>query len=129
MSLTPVPAVTSQGQPVQLLREDTSQTRGDQARKNNVQAAMMMAATVRSSLGPHGMDKMLVSHEGVITITNDGATMLKEMMVQHPAARILIELSKATDGTVGDGTTSAVILAGALLEGPRSSSGRGCTPW
>ena len=128
MSLTPVPAVTSQGQPVQLLREDTSQTRGDQARKNNVQAAMMMAATVRSSLGPHGMDKMLVSHEGVITITNDGATMLKEMMVQHPAARILIELSKATDGTVGDGTTSAVILAGALLERAEELIGQGLHP-
>jgi len=128
VSLTPVPAVTSQGQPVQLLREDTSQTRGDQARKNNVQAAMMMAATVRSSLGPHGMDKMLVSHEGVITITNDGATMLKEMMVQHPAARILIELSKATDGTVGDGTTSAVILAGALLERAEELIGQGLHP-
>jgi thermosome len=101
---------------VQILRDDATQTKGDQARNNNIQAATMIASVVRSSLGPHGMDKMIVSYEGVITITNDGATMLKEMMVQHPAARILIELSKATDGTVGDGTTSAVVLAGALLE-------------
>jgi thermosome len=88
----------------------------------------MIAAVVRTSLGPHGMDKMLVSYEGVTTITNDGATMLKEMMVQHPAAKILIELSKATDGTVGDGTTSAVVLAGALLERAEELMKKGLHP-
>jgi len=128
VSVTPVPAVTSEGLPVQVLREDASQTKGEQARLNNINAATMIAATVRSSLGPHGMDKMLVSYEGVITITNDGATMLKEMMVQHPAARMLIELSKSTDGTVGDGTTSAVVLAGALLEGANELLKKGLHP-
>ena len=101
---------------MQVLPDDASQARGDQARRNNIQAARMIAAVVRTSLGPRGMDKMLISYEGVITITNDGATMLKDMRIEHPAGRILIELSKATDGTVGDGTTSAVVLAGALLE-------------
>ncbi|MGA2666115.1 MAG: TCP-1/cpn60 chaperonin family protein, partial [Nitrososphaerales archaeon] len=101
---------------MQVLPDDASQSRGDQARRNNIQAAKMIAAIVRTSLGPRGMDKMLISFENVITITNDGATMLKDMRIEHPAGRILIELSKATDGTVGDGTTSAVVLAGALLE-------------
>jgi len=101
---------------VQILTDEATQSKGDQARAHNIRAATMIASVVRTSLGPHGMDKMLVSYEGVITITNDGATMLKEMQVQHPAAKILIELSKATDTVVGDGTTSAVVLAGAILE-------------
>ena len=116
MSLNSGPAVTSDGRPIQILRDDSTQSKGTAARRNNIQAALMIAAIVRSSLGPRGMDKMLVSRESVVTITNDGATMLKEMNVQHPAAKMLIEVSKATDGTVGDGTTSAVVLAGALLE-------------
>lgn len=127
-SLTPVSAVTAQGQPPQILNEDATQTRGDSARRNNIQAAMLIAATVRTSLGPHGMDKMCISYENVVTITNDGATMLKDMMVYHPAAKILVELSKATDGTVGDGTTSAVVLAGALLERADELMKRGLHP-
>jgi thermosome len=128
VSLGSVPAVSSNDQPVQILADDASQSKGDRARMNNIQAATMIASIVRSSLGPHGMDKLLVSYEGVITITNDGATMLKEMQIQHPAAKILIELSKATDTTVGDGTTSAVVLAGALLEGADELLRKGVHP-
>src|ERR1700686_2992735 len=81
-----------------------------------MQAAKIIAEIVKPSLGPRSMDKMLVDSLGDVTITNDGATMLKEIDVQHPAAKMLVEVSKATDNEVGDGTTSAVILAGALLE-------------
>jgi thermosome len=84
--------------------------------ENNIAAARLVCEIVRTSLGPHGMDKLLISDQDIATITNDGATMLKEMNIQHPAAKILIEVSKATDSGVGDGTTSAVVLAGALLE-------------
>jgi thermosome len=113
---TAIPAVTSTGQPVLILREGASQNRGKEAQKNNIAAAKLIAEIVRSSLGPRGMDKMLVDSLGDVTITNDGATMLKEIDVQHPAAKMLVEVSKTTDNEVGDGTTSAVVLAGALLE-------------
>ena len=76
----------------------------------------LIAEIVKSSLGPRGMDKMLVDTLGDVTITNDGATILKEIDVQHPAAKMIVEISKTTDNEVGDGTTSAVVLAGALLE-------------
>jgi thermosome len=113
---TAIPAVTSSGQQVLILKEGTSQTRGRDAQKNNIMAAKLIAELVRTSLGPRGMDKMLVDGLGDVTITNDGATILKEIDVQHPAAKMMVEISKATDNEVGDGTTSAVILAGALLE-------------
>jgi len=102
--------------PVLILKEGTAQTRGREAQRNNITAAKLVAEIVKTSLGPRGMDKMLVDTLGDVTITNDGATILKELDVQHPAAKILVEVAKATDNEVGDGTTSAVVLAGALLE-------------
>jgi len=116
VSTTAIPAVTSSGQPVLILREGSSQNRGKEAQRNNIAAAKLISEIVKSSIGPRGMDKMLVDSLGDVTITNDGATMLKEIDVQHPAAKMLVEVSKTTDNEVGDGTTSAVVLAGALLE-------------
>src|ERR671924_1803542 len=101
--------------PIVLLKEGTSETKGNQAQRNNIIAAKTIAAIVRTSLGPRGMDKMLVNNLGDVTITNDGATILKEIDVQHPAAKMMVEISKATDNEVGDGTTSTVVLAGSLL--------------
>ncbi len=106
--------------PVVLLKDGASETKGREAQKNNIQAAKIIAEIVHSSLGPRGMDKMLVDSLGDITITNDGATILKEIDVQHPAAKMLVEIAKTTDSEVGDGTTSVVILAGALLENAES---------
>ena len=108
--------MTSSGQPVLILKEGSNQSRGKEAQRNNIAAAKLISEIVKSSLGPRGMDKMLVDSLGDVTITNDGATMLKEIDVQHPAAKMLVEVSKTTDNEVGDGTTSAVVLAGALLE-------------
>ena len=109
--------VASKGtMPVVLLKEGTTETKGNEAQKNNIQAAKIIAEIVRTSLGPRGMDKMLVDSLGDVTITNDGATILKEIDVQHPAAKMLVEIAKTTDNEVGDGTTSVVILAGSLLE-------------
>jgi archaeal chaperonin len=108
--------MTSSGQPVLILKEGSSQNRGKEAQRNNIAAAKLISEIVRTSIGPRGMDKMLVDSLGDVTITNDGATMLKEIDVQHPAAKMLVEVSKTTDNEVGDGTTSAVVLAGALLE-------------
>src|SRR4029453_1140860 len=104
------------GMPVLILKEGASQTKGRDAQKNNITAAKLIAEVVRSSLGPRGMDKMLVDSLGDVTITNDGATILKEIDVQHPAAKMMVEVAKSVDNEVGDGTTSAVVLAGALLE-------------
>ena len=106
--------------PVVLLKEGATESKGREAQKNNIAAAKIIAEIVHSSLGPRGMDKMLVDSLGDVTITNDGATILKEIDVQHPAAKMLVEISKTTDSEVGDGTTSAVILAGALLENAES---------
>jgi archaeal chaperonin len=116
MSATVIPATTSSGQQVLILKEGSSETKGRDAQNNNIFAAKLLAEVVKSSLGPRGMDKMLVDSLGDVTITNDGATILKEVDVQHPAAKMLVEVSKTTDNEVGDGTTSAVVLAGALLE-------------
>src|ERR671914_181928 len=106
---------TAGGMPVLILKEGTKENKGREAQKNNISAAKLVAEIVRSSLGPRGMDKMLVDSLGDVTITNDGATILKEIDVQHPAAKIMVEISKATDNEVGDGTTSTVVLAGSLL--------------
>jgi thermosome len=114
--MSAVPAVTQSGQPVLILKEGSSQVRGNEAQRNNIMAAKLISEIVKSSLGPRGMDKMLVDTLGDVTITNDGATILKEIDVQHPAAKMMVEISKTTDNEVGDGTTSAVVLAGALLE-------------
>src|SRR5918911_666440 len=102
--------------PIVLLKEGTTETKGNQAQRNNITAAKTIAEILRTSLGPRGMDKMLVNNIGDVTITNDGATILKEIDVQHPAAKMMVEISKATDNEVGDGTTSTVVLAGSLLE-------------
>jgi archaeal chaperonin len=104
------------GQRVLILKEGASETRGRRAQSNNIWAAKEIAGIVRTTLGPRGMDKMLVDSMGDVTITNDGATILKEIDVQHPGAKMIVEISKTIDNEVGDGTTSAVILAGALLE-------------
>ncbi len=104
------------GVPVLILKEGATQTKGRDAQKNNITAAKLISEVVASSLGPRGMDKMLVDSLGDVTITNDGATILKEVDVQHPAAKMMVEISKATDNEVGDGTTSVVVLAGALIE-------------
>jgi len=104
------------GIPVLILKEGTERKRGDEARRANIMAARVIAEAVRTSLGPKGMDKMLVDSFGDVTITNDGATMLKEMDVEHPAAKMMVEVAKAQDDEVGDGTTSVVVFAGELLE-------------
>jgi len=106
---------TPQG-PVLVLKESALQQKGRDAQKNNIAAAKMVAELVKTSLGPRGLDKMLVDSLGDVTITNDGATILKEIDTQHPAAKMMVEISKTIDTEVGDGTTSSVVFAGALLE-------------
>ncbi len=106
---------TPQG-PVLVLKESAFQQKGKDAQKNNIAAAKLVADLVKSSLGPRGLDKMLVDPIGDVTITNDGATILKEIDVQHPAAKMMVEISKTVDNEVGDGTTSSVVIAGSLLE-------------
>jgi len=105
-----------QGQPVIILREGTERSKGKGAQMNNIEAAKAIADAVRSALGPKGMDKMLVDSMGEVTITNDGVTILKQIEVEHPAAKMMVEVAKTQDTEVGDGTTSAVILAGDLLK-------------
>jgi archaeal chaperonin len=107
---------TREGVPVMLLKEGSSETRGRDALKNNIDAAKIVASMLKSVLGPQGMDKMLVDSVGNVTITNDGATILKEMDVQHPVAKMMVEVAKAVDDEVGDGTTSSVIITGSFLE-------------
>jgi len=103
------------GMPVLILREGTKESKGRDAQKNNITAAKLIAEIVKTSLGPRGMDKMLVDSLGDVTITNDGATILKEIDVQHPAAKMMVEVAKSVDNEVGDGTTSSVVFTGALL--------------
>jgi thermosome len=102
--------------PVVLLKEGATENKGKEAQKNNIAAAKQVANIVKSCLGPRGMDKMLVSSIGDATITNDGATILKELDVEHPAAKMIVEVAKSVDNEVGDGTTSSVVFTGALLE-------------
>jgi len=103
--------------PILILREGTSRSRGRDAQRSNIMAAKIVAEIVRSTIGPRGMDKMLVAGMGDIVITNDGATIMKEMDVQNPAAKMIVEIAKTQDSEVGDGTTTAVVLAGELLAG------------
>jgi len=103
-------------QPVYILPENVQRMLGRDAQRNNILAARIVADTVKTTLGPKGMDKMLVSSIGDITITNDGVTILEEMEIEHPAAKMLVEVAKTQEDAVGDGTTTAVILAGKLLE-------------
>jgi len=102
--------------PVMVLKEGTGRTRGRSAQRNNIMAARIIGEIIRSTLGPRGMDKMLVDSLGDVTVSNDGATILKEIDVEHPAAKMMVEAAKTQDNIVGDGTTSVVILASELLK-------------
>ncbi len=104
------------GRPILILKEGTRRSRGREARRSNMLAARIIAEALKSTLGPRGMDKMLIDSLGDITVTNDGATILDEIDVEHPAAKMMIEVAKAQDDEVGDGTTTAVVLAGELLK-------------
>ncbi len=103
------------GRPVLILKEGTTRTRGEEARRINIMAARAIADAVKTTLGPKGMDKMIVDSLGDITVSNDGATILQEMEVAHPAAKLMVNLAKAQDKEVGDGTTTSVVLAGEML--------------
>ncbi|MDD1728343.1 MAG: thermosome subunit, partial [Methanospirillum sp.] len=104
------------GQPILILKEGSSRTRGRDAQGMNIAAAKAVANAVRTTLGPKGMDKMLVDSIGDVVITNDGVTILKEMDIEHPAAKMMVEVAKTQDDEVGDGTTTAVVIAGELLK-------------
>lgn len=121
-------ATTEGGQRVLILREGTSENKGRDAQTNNIWAAKEIARLVKTTLGPRGMDKMLVDSMGDVTITNDGATILKEIDVQHPGAKMVVEISKTIDNEVGDGTTSSVVLAGALLANAEELINKGVHP-
>src|SRR3989304_1426014 len=107
------------GTQILVLKEGTRREKGKGAQFNNIAAAKAVADAVRSTLGPRGMDKMLVDSLGDVVITNDGVTILKEMDIEHPAAKMLVEVAKTQDEEAGDGTTTAVILAG----GPPTEAG------
>jgi thermosome len=104
------------GQPVLILKEGSTRNRGRDAQRSNIAAAVIVSEVVKSTLGPRGMDKMLVDSLGDVTVTNDGATVLDEIDVQNPAAKMMVEVAKTQDDEVGDGTTTAVVLAGELLK-------------
>lgn len=116
------------GQPIFILKEGTQRTKGKDAQNNNIMAAKAVATAVRTTLGPKGMDKMLVNSVGDIVITNDGATILKEMDIEHPAAKMIVEVAKTQDDEVGDGTTTAVIFAGELLKNAEDLLEQGIHP-
>jgi thermosome len=107
---------TQSGQPVLILKEGTSRSRGKEAQRNNIMAARVIGEVLKTTLGPRGMDKMLIDSLGDITITNDGAAILDEIDVEHPAAKMMVEIAKTQDDMVGDGTTTAVVLASELLK-------------
>jgi archaeal chaperonin len=116
------------GQPIYILKEGTERTRGRTAQSNNIYAARLIAETVKTTLGPRGMDKMLVDSMGDVVITNDGATILKEIDVAHPAAKMVIEVAKTQDAECGDGTTTSVILTGELLKAAGDLLDKGIHP-
>jgi thermosome len=107
---------TATGQPVLILKEGTTRSRGKEAQRNNIMAARVIGEVLKTTLGPRGMDKMLVDSLGDITITNDGAVILNKMEVEHPAAKMMVEIAKTQDDMVGDGTTTVVVLAAELLK-------------
>ena len=107
---------TGSGQPVLILKEGTTRSRGKEAQRNNIMAARVIGEVLKTTLGPRGMDKMLIDSLGDITITNDGAAILDEMDVEHPAAKMMVEIAKTQDDMVGDGTTTTVVLASELLK-------------
>ena len=103
-------------QPIFIMPEDTQRTTGKDAQRNNIAAAKAVAQAVRTTLGPKGMDKMIVDAAGEVVVTNDGVTILQEMQIEHPAAKMIVEVAKTQENAVGDGTTTAVVLAGELLK-------------
>lgn len=116
------------GQPIYILAQGTKRNRGRDAQSMNITAAKAVASAVRTTLGPKGMDKMLVDSIGDIVVTNDGATILKEMDIEHPAAKMMVEIAKTQDQEVGDGTTTAVVIAGELLKQAESMLEQGVHP-
>ena len=108
--------MTNQVQPIFILPEGTQRSTGRNAQRTNIMAAKLVAETVRTTLGPKGMDKMIVDSLGDVTVTNDGVTILEEMQIEHPAAKMVVEVAKTQEDEVGDGTTTAVVLAGELLK-------------
>ncbi len=108
--------MTNQVQPIFIMPEDTKRTTGKDAQRNNIAAAKAVAQAVRTTLGPKGMDKMIVDSVGDVVVTNDGVTILKEMQIEHPAAKMVVEVAKTQEDAVGDGTTTAVVIAGELLK-------------
>src|SRR3989344_3229416 len=108
--------MTQNIQPIFILPEGTQRSTGRNAQRTNIMAAKLVAETVRTTLGPKGMDKMIVDSLGDVTVTNDGVTILEEMQIEHPAAKMLVEVAKTQEQEVGDGTTTAVVLAGELLK-------------
>ncbi|MBL7100552.1 MAG: TCP-1/cpn60 chaperonin family protein [Nanoarchaeota archaeon] len=108
--------MTNQTQPIFILPEGSTRTMGKDAQRNNIMAAKLVAETVRTTLGPKGMDKMIVDSMGDVTVTNDGVTILDEMQIEHPAAKMIVEIAKTQEDQVGDGTTTAVVFAGELLK-------------
>jgi T-complex protein 1 subunit epsilon len=118
------------GRPFIILREQQQQARikGKEAQKANILAARSVSSLLRTSLGPKGMDKMMVNQDGEVTITNDGATILEKMEVEHQVAKLLVDLSKSQDNEIGDGTTGVVVLAGAILEQAQKLLDKGIHP-
>jgi len=103
-------------QPIFIMPEGTQRSTGKNAQRTNIMAAKLVAETVRTTLGPKGMDKMIVDGLGDVTVTNDGVTILEEMQIEHPSAKMIVEVAKTQEDEVGDGTTTAVVLAGELLK-------------
>ena len=116
------------GTPIYILREGSERTAGRDAQRSNIMAAKAVADGVRTTLGPKGMDKMLVDTMGDVVITNDGVTILKEMDIEHPAAKMMVEIAKTQDQEVGDGTTTAVVLAGRAAQAVRGIAGTADPP-
>ena len=114
--------MTNEKQPVYIMPEDAQRMLGKDAQRNNILAAKMVPDIVKTTLGPKGMDKMLVNSANDIVVTNDGVTILDEMQIEHPAAKMMVEISKTQDSEVGDGTTTVVMIAGKLLENAESKS-------
>merc|ERR1711881_812323 len=130
MSQVGTVAFDEYGRPFIIVRDQGSKSRlsGTDAIKSHILAAKTVANTVKTSLGPNGLDKMMVSPDGEVTVTNDGATILDKMDVSHQIAKLMVELSKSQDDEIGDGTTGVVVLAGALLEQAEELLDRGIHP-
>src|SRR3989339_35077 len=108
--------MTNQIQPIFILPEGTQRSVGRDAQRTNIMAAKLVGETVRTTLGPKGMDKMIVDSMGDVIISNDGVTILEEMQIEHPSAKMIVEVAKTQEAEVGDGTTTAVVFAGELLK-------------